>query len=212
MDSDQTTPFEVAAELGIDVGSPRLPRLIRAASAAVLRYLNRARLHYGAAIVDTIAIPARQVRLLLDTTPIASVASVVLDGAALTSGDWTLEDPDLGILYRSAGWTYTGAVRPGLQYADPDVGSEQKRLIVTYAGGWVTPAQNLATPSLARTLPYDLEQAVIATVVSLYHSGATDARIAAESMGSYSATYRDGAGVIPDAAVQILDRWRRVVP
>jgi hypothetical protein len=213
VESDLTTPAAIAADLGIDVGEPRLQRLIRVASDAVTRYLNRTRLHYATAFVEALAAPPRAVRLVLELTPVVSVASVAIDGVALAAADWSLESADAGFLYRSWGWPFTGQVRPGLQYTDPDVGTEQRRITVTYAGGWVTPAQAASAgwAGPARSLPYEIEHAAIATAISLWHSGASDARVQSEALGSYSVTYAAGGGLLPDAARSLLDPWRRLL-
>jgi hypothetical protein len=70
---------------------------------------------------------------------------------------------------------------------------------------------------LPRTLPFDLEQATIDTAVALYRRGGMDPNISAESMGSYSVSYRNPnsviglglGGFIPDLARASLDNYVR---
>lgn len=215
-DSDLTLPATAADALGVDAADPRLPRLIGVASDAIRRYVARPQLHFAAAYVEKLAGYAEQVRLRLGLLPVISVASVVLpDGAVLGASDYALEDLEAGTLYRSVGWPYTGLVRGGLLYDDLAVGTEAKTIVVTYAGGWVTPAQNLGSGNPTRTLPFDLEEACLQAVSSLYRSQGKDQSIASESLGDYSVSYRGQvalAGMVPDSVLAQLDRYRRLIP
>lgn len=216
--SDLTLPATVATELGGDVsaGDARLPRLVAAASAAILRYLGRPQLHYSDAFVETLPGHGRP-RLVLGLTPVTSVGSVVIDGLALSSADYELEDAEAGLLFRQAGWPWTGSYRGGLPpQTDRAAGSERACIVVTYAGGYVTPAQatgaGWAGPS--RSLPYDLEEACVQTVVGLYRRGGSDPNVASEALGDYSVSFRapsaaGGVGIIPENALALLLPYRR---
>jgi len=204
MDSDLTTLDSAAGALGVSAADPKLPRLIGSASEAIRRYIGRPQLHYSATIVEKLAGYAGQARLYLGAVPLISVASIVLpDGTALAPADFTVEDLVTGALYRREGWPFTGVDDGGVLYA------EEKAIVVTYAGGWVTPAQ-----SGTRTLPYDLEHACILAVVSAYRSEPRDASIASESLGDYSVSFArpssSGGGVLPDAALALLNTYRRL--
>ena len=73
-----------------------------------------------------------------------SITSVVApDGSTVPSTEYEIDDANLGFLMRITGWPYTGRLRPGLLWSDPDMGTERKSWVITYAGGWVTPAQAL---------------------------------------------------------------------
>ena len=205
MDSDLTTLDSAAGALGVSAADPKLPRLIGAASEAIRRYIGRPQLHYSASIVEKLPGYAGQVRLYLGAVPLISVASVVLpDGTTLVpTDDYVVEDLATAALYRRVGWPFTGVDEGGVLYA------EEKAIVVTYAGGWVTPAQ-----AGTRTLPYDLEHACILAVVSAYRSEPRDASIASESLGDYSVSFArpspSGGGVLPDAALALLNTYRRL--
>jgi hypothetical protein len=204
MDSDLTTVAEAAGALGVSPADSKLPRLIGSASEAIRRYIGRPRLHYGTGLVEKLPGYAGQVRLYLGTVPLISVASVVLpDGTSLAPADYVVESLETAALYRREGWPFTDVDDGGVLYA------EEKAIVVTYAGGWVTPAQ-----SGTRTLPYDLEHACILAVVSAYRSEPRDASIASESLGDYSVSFSkpssSGGGVLPDAAVALLSTYRRL--
>lgn len=218
--SDLTLPATVAAELGGDVvaGDSRLPRLIAAASGAILRHLGRPQLHYAAAYTESLPGHGRQ-RLVLGLTPVLDVTSVVIDGVTLSADDYELEDADAGLLYRLACWPWTGVYRGGLPpQLDRDAGSERAVIVVTYEGGWVTPAQATGAgwTGPVRSLPYDLEEACVQTVVGLYRRGGLDPSIASESLGDYSVSFRapnlaaGSGGVIPESALALLAPYRRL--
>lgn len=213
-DADLTTVAVVADVLGVSASDSRLPRLIGAASDAIRAHLGRPQLHYSAAYVERLAGHIEQVRLWLGLPAVASVASVVLpDGSSLASSEYSLEEG--AYLYRASGWPYTGLVRAGLLYDAAAVGTERPSIVVTYAGGWVTPAQ-----TGTRTLPYDLEEAAVQAVVAMYRRGGVDPNIASESLGDYSVSYKNpnaligvgAGGLLPDAVLAQIDRYRRLVP
>lgn len=207
-DADLTTVAVVADVLGVSASEPRLPRLIGAASDAIRAHLGRPQLHYSAAYVDRLPGQLEQVRLWLSLPVVVSVASVVLpDGTTLSPSEYSLEES--AYLYRAAGWPYTGLVRSGLLYDAAAVGTEKPSIVVTYAGGWVTPAQ-----TGTRTLPFDLEEAAVQAVVAMYRRGGVDPNIASESLGDYSVAYRTppaAAGLLPDTVLAQLERYRRLV-
>lgn len=215
MDSDLTLPATAADALGVDPSDAKLPRLIAAASELVRAHINRPRLHYTVAFAERLAGHVEQVRLRLGLLPVISVASVVLsDGSSLGASEYTVEDADVGVLYRAAGWPFTGLVRAGLLYDAPAVGTESRNLLVTYTGGWVTPAQ-AATPGWsgpARSLPEAVEEACLLTASALYRRQGADQAVQSESLGDYAVTYRsESMPSLPDAAVALLSPYRRLL-
>lgn len=215
-DSDLTLPQVVADELGVGVGDTRLPRLIRAASAAIRGYLNVDQLHYQAAFVESVEPRMVWPRLLLSLCPVLSVASVVLpDGTTVDASTYVLENPKLGFLWRSVGWPWTGLLQPGILQVDPMVGSAKPGIVVTYTGGWVTPAQAATAgwAGPARSLPEDIEEACIQTVVARWHGGPMNPDVQSESLGNYSVSYRaapaGGLLPVPASAAALLDNYVR---
>ncbi len=80
----------------------------------------------------------------------------------------------------------------------------------------ITPGQ-VALDSVtypATTTPQDVQEAAIATAVALYRARGTDGRIASESLGDWSVTYRaeQGDELLPALARALLApyRWPRV--
>jgi hypothetical protein len=216
-EADLTLPATVAAELGIASSDARLPRLIAAASAAIRAHLGRPQLHYSAAYVEKVA-GFGGPRLVLGLTPVGAIASIVLgDGSTVTASEYTLEDAQAGLVYRTGCWPWTGLVRPGLLYSDPAMGTEKAEITVTYAGGWVTPAQagSNGWTGPAQSLPADIEEAAVQTVVGLYRRGGLDPSIASEGLGDYSVSYRAEdpslGSALPARALQLLAPYRRLI-
>lgn len=212
MDSDLTTATVVAGELGIDPGNSRLPRIVSAASGACLKYINRRAVHYQAAQVDRLPGLGRQ-RLLLSLTPVASVASVTLpDGTTLAPSEYSLEDSECGLLFRDVGWPSTRLMRPGIVQEDFDPGTERPTIVVTYAGGWVTPAQATSSgwAGPARSLPSDLEEACVQVAVSFYTRGGDSRDIEREGLGDYMVIYGVGSEAISPSARSLLEPYRRL--
>lgn len=216
MDSDLTLAATVATELGVDASSPRLPRLVSAASEACRRFMRRPSVHYRPALSEVVASRGTQ-RLVLGLTPVLSVTSVTLeDGTVVDAADYLVEDADAGLLYRRAGWAFTGVVRAGLLYSDQLPGSAMPSITVLYVGGWVTPAQatSVAWAGPARSLPFDVEEAAVQTAVTMYHRGGQDTGVASEGLGDYSVSYRapNVVGVVnplPDSAQALLASYVR---
>lgn len=214
MDFDLTTPETAADELGLAAADAKLTRAISAASAAISRYIGR-RLHYSESFVESLPGCVGRVRLLLGLVPVRDIATVELPDIGVVT-DWRLEDKDLGFLYRTAGWPFTGLVRSGLLYDAPAVGTELASIIVTYSGGWVTPAQAAAEgwSGPERDLPFDLEEACLQAVAGIYRGAGVDKSIASESLGDYSVAYRTApslAGILPDTVLAQLDAYKVLV-
>ncbi len=217
MDSDLTTVAVAADSLGVsDPADAKVARAVSAASSAIARYINRPRLHYTVGFVEKLRGHIEQTRLQLGLLPVSSVASVVFaDGTSLAASDYVVEDLEQGWLYRSI-WPYTGLVRSGLLYDTPAVGTERASIVVTYTGGWVTPAQAVSVgwPGPARNLPSDVEEACLQTVAAIYQGSGRDGAVASESFGDYSVAYRAsllGGGVIPDSAMPLIAAYRRLM-
>lgn len=213
-----TTVDALIDELGLtgEQSVTRLERVIMVASARVAAYLDR-RVHYGAAVVEQVPATGGGV-LLLSRTPALSVASVTYstDGGSTSStvstSDYTLEvgadaDDNAGILrHLGGGWGFSGR-RVGAP-GDPLTGTEADVYTITYAGGWVTPGQ--ATGELARTLPWDLEAAVLDLAAQSWKTRGRDRSIVKRSTLGASVTFATGSGAgIPDEVRATLDRYKR---
>jgi len=156
--------------------------------------------------------------LIVKNPPINSITSITyLSGTAESSSTYEIADADVGEIFRVSGtWV-------GLDWGFGDAsetlytGAGRRVWTVVYNGGWYTPKQDDDGDG-TRTLPYDLEQAVIGLAVHLYHSESRDPTVRSESLMEASQTYSAGTtsqGVAHDwlasavpATAAILKRYR----
>lgn len=164
--------------------------LINAASERIEKYCSR---HFEKATYIEYYRGHERQRLLLNQYTIISVTSVELNGGALASTEYEIEDAGAGILYRETGWPWKG-YSIGL-VGEPGVST--RNIKVVYVAGYVLPKD--ATAENPRTLPYDLEQACISLVAHLY-GGKEGAGKVSEQQGVVRTDYEKlvrGVGILP---------------
>jgi hypothetical protein len=137
----------------------QIERLINSISSWVSKYTNRK------FIADTYSEfykgSGRQ-RLVLNQYPINSVTSVKVDSASYTAGtDYVTSDStylEQGILFRDTGWIWYGYLT-GLV---GDLTGPVDNIGVVYSAGYTL------TPESAKTIPWDIEQAVLSMIADAY--------------------------------------------
>ena len=182
-------------------------RLINVASDAIEKYCGRKLYRHSAA--ERLA-PSGRNRLVLNRRPLVSVESVAIDGDAFT--DYEIEDYALAYLWRDGKWQTDAPSADGLSY-DEEGGGSQRTIVVTYTAGYVTPQQDDpdATPDpVVRDLPYDLEQAAIETVASMWRRRGVDRQSLAFAE-SNRFLGRNVGGVIPDSVLPMLEKYRVIL-
>ena len=134
-----------------------LRELIQRASDEARRYCNRqfSRQQYTQDVVS-----AGSLLLQLRERPVVSVESVTLDGVALT--DFRIEDAESGTLYRELGWQWHVFTERNLGGGQPLPGEEFPKYVSQYTAGWLLPGET------GRTLPHDVERAIIDYVKAMY--------------------------------------------
>lgn len=138
----------------------QIERLINSVSTIVQKYTGRK------FIADTYTEyykgTGRQ-RLVLNQYPINKIASVKVDSAALTAGtDYVTSDStylDMGIIFKSNGWTWYG-YETGLV---GELTAPVDNIEVIYSAGYTL------EPESSRSLPWDVEDAVVSMVSTLYN-------------------------------------------
>jgi hypothetical protein len=199
-----TTLATVKAELGIadavTTHDARIERLINAASDAIERHCGRQLSR--ATVTDERVKGFGTQHLLLARTPIVSVTSVELDDSTVDADSYYIESAEAGMLFAPDGWEWTAPFSSG---ASPSklVGLEESRYLVTYVGGYQTPAQGGT-----RTLPYDLEHACILAVVGQFRDAGKFARIATEQKEKGRKDW--SSGILPGPSLEILQKYRRI--
>lgn len=180
-------------QIGIDVGvaDAVVIKTINRASERIASFLGRT-LHYSSGIVEKLP-GLGGTDLVVSRAPIAAVASITLDGVDIGTDFDATTYAAAGVIFRRGGWAWTARRNPGVsQQGAP--GTEEPLYVVTYAGGWWTPAQGplSAKPATATALPGDVEQAALELVASMYaRRGGPGADVASESLMSYSVTYKN---------------------
>lgn len=204
-----TTIATMEGELGIASGAEDayLTRLIEAATKRIEGYCNRV-FKQTAAIAESCKGYGTP-HLVVARPPITSIASITYDDATVSSDDYKILDAQAGIIYNAGGWYNTSSTIANIE-SDPVPGTEDILYVVTYKGGWVTPAQ-----TGTRDLPYDIEQACIELVVSKYRSKGRDPNITSESLMSAGVGYRvagadDQDTDLPASIKDVLRQYRRV--
>jgi uncharacterized phiE125 gp8 family phage protein len=199
-----TTLATAKAELGLTGTAENdsvLERLINTASDAAERYCRRS---FTRATVTSERVKGYGgPRLMVARTPVVSVTSVIINGSTVDATSYYLESPEAGTLYRDAGWDWTALADAGLVVQDAVPGTEEGLYLVTYVGGYQAPNQGGT-----RTLPYDLEQAVLDTVTQLWRNRGKYSSLQTETESQEDATWR--GFVIPGPARHVLNLYRRI--
>lgn len=199
-----TTLAVVADELDVDLGDRkvrgRLERYVNAASTLAKQIIGRP-LVYNAAAVEKLR-GYGGVRIHVKRTPIVSIASVVVDGDTVDASLYSVEDADIGSIFRSGSWPDTAELQRGPSFHKVP-GTEEPIIVVTFAGGWVSPAQ-----AGTRTLPEDLEDAVVQLVTARWKSRGKDLRVVGEGFEKSSYTY--GGVPVPAEIAGVFDGYARI--
>lgn len=219
-----TTTGAVKEELGLASSSStedaRIDNLIRRATDWVERQIG-----YPPVVRryrETVAGYGQQA-LMLSRTPVRSVVSVFYGtdtGTALQllTTEFDL-DADAGLITRPLGFEWSVPVVQELDYR-PMPGEEFRPWLIEYIAGWTygglsTASGNLwstekGSTSTGRTLPFDIEEAVIQRCATRFTRSDT---VQSKKVGDLSITYAtDGKnGKLDDPASDLLIPWRRVI-
>lgn len=150
-----TTLAKVKAELqSPDADDALLTTLIEQASATIETFCGRS--FAAAAGTETIRLDRWRERLILDRTPVVSVASVVLSGQALDPASYEVESSGSGFLLR-------------LDASSCSIGWPVGRVVVTYTAGYS------ATPP-------DVERCCIDLVSRAYFARGRDPALRSEKI------------------------------
>lgn len=196
----------------------RLERFINAATALVESHCAR-RFARVDEIEESLR-PRGTVYLWPERAPILTVHSITVDGAELAATDYEIHDVRPGTpgkLFRASSWPSSAARLTGITYP-PLPGTESANVVVNYDGGYVTPHQvaleeakdpgDQVAAYLTRTLPHDLEDAVVMLVTSRWKSRGTDRRITSEAYENATLTF--GGVPLPKEVLSILSHYGRI--
>lgn len=211
-----TTYAEAKGEIGLDDDAlqAKVERIINAVSEAMEDAAGSRHFEYGAALAHDVQ-GLGGARLIVPRAPVVSITKVELlnlDGtvsAVIDASSYTVDNAASGLLYRAAGWPISAHGHVGIRL-DTLPGSQYKGIRITYGGGYITPQQVIDDTNLTRTLPFDLEEACLVGVVSIFRRRSSDRSVKSKSMsGAASTTYRDQESIVPDEVLNTAKRYWR---
>lgn len=181
-------------------------RLINAISEEIEQVCGR---HFerDAAVVDKL--PGYGGPYLVVTRPpiILPITSIVYNGTLVPTTDYESlgVDAEAGLIYNPSNWAWTAGLQSGVISDTLIPGTERRLYVVTYAGGYQTPAQGGT-----RTLPYDLEEACIQAVVTAYRELGENLRIRSEGLLSARTEYGERSSLPTSVLEKLRPYIRRI--
>lgn len=192
-----TTLQTVKDELGISTPGDDaiLERYITTGSSLLVQAIGRD-LHWREGVVEKVQSGGDTRLVVSDALPIDSIDSIVYDGGDTQvtedSSRYRIEDAGAGFVEKTNGrWRSTEQARQSVTLIYQ--GRESYHYTVTYDGGWVTQEQADNDGTLTRSLPYDIEQAVIDYAVTKYRRKGRDLSVRSEKLGDTSVSYANSS-------------------
>jgi len=201
-----TTVDEVLSQAGMRDADPnRVASLINQASQDFINKLGR-ELHFQEGRVDRV--PGFGTRdLHVSLNPMTELTAVSLDGGAIDITELYFTSDPLGETSlrwsNNACWRWTAAYAPGIDL-NPIAGTEAASYLVEYSGGYVTPQQANDDPLLTRSLPFDIERAVLDYVVSLHRGSGRDRAVTNRTSASGSQSWQQ----YPAGYIETINHWK----
>lgn len=147
--------------------------------------------------------------LRLTRRPILTITSIAISGTVVDAADYFIEDAEAGKVYRATPWPNTAQRAAGISQPQVPGTEDASQIVVTYNGGYVTPAQ-ADTGGLfvgqTRTLPWEVEGACLKLVAMRYRGRGTDASIAQEGGQNSSRSFFEGR--MPPSVARMLNDFR----
>jgi hypothetical protein len=217
-----TTLETVKLSLGItDSGSDdAIERLILEASGYAYKYTNRI---FAKERVTEHVIGRGLPEIILSRTPIISIEEVLFKTTVQSLEDFTIIDNEAGIVQRLGNWTDTSLPFNSIDRQPSSYGKLDWH--ITYLGGYVLP--NWEVSGDERSLPYDLERAVIEAVRTFrnndqFGSQGIDSTVKSYKIGDTQITWgssssEGGNGAtdafsmgMPPKTLSVLNFYRRI--
>ncbi len=175
-----------------------LERFINSVSSSVSKYCGR---NFIADTYSEFYKGHGRQKLILNQYPVNKITSVKVDSAALTAGtDYVTSDRtylDQGIIFKNNGWTWYGYLT-GLV---GELTAPVDNIEVVYSAGYTL------EPEASRTLPYDIEDAVVSMVAVQYEMIGSK-QLTRETIGPLTSDYIQG---LPWDVRQTLDKYAKRV-
>lgn len=189
---------DVMDELGCSAEDRNaLDNIVRQASDAMVAYCGR---YFVKQTYEETVRGFGDVHLILSVYPVISVSQILCNGTVVT--DYTLQEPESGMLYREAGWQWS-TVWSGKLSPKPWPYSEETIFTVDYIAGYDPP------DTLLPTLPGDVERACTIIAKDWFTNRRRNVSVKQIKVPDLAIVYNDGAD-FPPAALRLLSRWRMV--
>lgn len=232
------TSYEaIKCELGLADGKqPIIERLINAVSDQFEAAAGGRSFYYQTGIIENHR-GLGDSRLISRKAPLVTVTSIILrsiQGDAVTTYDassYYIEDAEDGFVFRGgdavgitqgvggfgAGFPWTAQSGQGIR-GGPIPGTERKAIELTYDAGYVTEPQQENTRTsgtpLTRNLPYDIEQAVIDSVVSNFRRRGRNPGILSKTTAEVSVAFSNdvpglNSSFLTPQAISIAESYAR---
>lgn len=164
-------------------------------------------------IEERVGIQRSQQRIILEKTPIKEVFEVhdQLTGKTYEEDFYFIEDKKSGFLTTKNFWKPTTSKSANITGNPPT--SPLEMVIVKYSGGYVTPSQAKTDPQKTRTLPFDLEEAIIQGVTSAVTFKGVDGSVEQISVGDGTTrlgSIEGGSRNIPEYFREMVQKYRKI--
>lgn len=199
---DLTNLDTITEQLGVTDKDSIISGLISAASSVVCSYCNR---FFARETLTEALSGSGGVRLMLERTPVVSVAEIRFNSGVIDASEYKIEDEKAGILFRRNGFRDVPFLARGI-VQDPLPFRGEELWEVDYTAGYITPP--MQDDSNERDLPHDVEQACIAITRSLFFSRDTDPNLKQSKVSAFwSGSYTQKT--ISDSVKEMLSPYRR---
>lgn len=204
-----TTLARVKQDLGITVTDfdTILGEMIDQASDIIVSYCNR---QFALENITETLPTTNDFNIILTRTPITTITSITFDGNIIPANEFTINEPEAGIVFNEFGWEESALIRAGVTRI-PIRETREYLLTVIYNGGFVLPSFTSDT----RNFPQDLERAAIQTVKDLWFKRERDPSLQKESIPNVgSFTYggdNNTASGLSKLIESTLNRYRRTI-
>ncbi len=186
---------DIMDEMDVDPDdSATLDKMIQQASDAIVKYCGR---YFAKQTYEETVAGFGDCHLMLSVCPVISITSISYNGTTIT--DYTLQEPESGLVYREAGWLWTTKSFGGVIRKPMPLG-EEFEYTIEYEAGYDLPDQ------LLPTLPGDVERAAIITVKDWFANRSRNVSI--KRLKTTDLTVEHTNDAIPPTALRLLSPHR----
>lgn len=163
---------------------------------------------------EKIGVGSNTRRLILENTPVEKIHEIKYKDEVIDEEKYFLEDKKAGfVAKKDSYWRKTSTSPAGTIRRKPPQDPEEI-YTVKYSGGYITPSQAKTDPQATRTLPYDIEEAVIQGVVAGVTQKGVDAAVDSITVGDGRTSFEGGDGDnprnVPQFFIEIANSYKKI--